>query len=203
MSATIAFNPWLCTNAENSFSLDTTGITQGFVVDDPVLNTTQIAPALVSSSNSAPLIGGWPVGISFVASGGRTSMQKSALLATSNSAINGFTTTTYAENGLIVPGSDAVPQYLVGGTCNYIRLGSNIRLSVQASQALLDALYGGSYTSEISWNFTTNMADVYSSTTGALPIKNIDSIWPNNSLVATQVDGVWKDVVGNAIVITI
>ncbi len=203
MSASISFNPWLCTNAENSFSLETTGVTQGFVVDDTVLNTTQIPSALVATGNTAPLIGGWPVGISFVASGGRQSMQVSALLAAANADINAFTTTTYAENGLIVPGSDAVPQYLVGGTCNYVRLGSNVRLTVQASAALLDALYSSSYMTQISWNFTTNMADVYNSTTGALPIKNIDSIWPENSLIATQVNGVWKYVPGNAIVITL
>ena len=203
MSGAISFFPWTTTNAENSFSVETVGATQGFIFDDPVINPTQIAAAVVDASNTAPLFGGLPLQILLTAAAGREAFHSSALLAATNADINGFCTFTYAENGIVVPGSDNVPLYGVGGTCNYVALGSRARLVLQASSALVDSLSGVGVNTQISWNFTTGMADVYNSTTGALPITNIAGVYIGNALVAEQISSTWKFRYGNAIAVTV
>lgn len=205
MSGVISFNPWLTTNAENSFSLQTIGATQGFIFDDPVINPTQISTAIVGSGNTAPLTGGWPLQVQlYTSSASREAMNKSALLATTNAEITAFSTFTYAENGIVVPGSDNAPLYGVGGTLNFLNFGTNARLVVQATPALMNSLTNGTpVNTQVSWNFTSNMLDVYNSTTGALPIKNIAEIFAGNALVVQQVSGMWKFVLGDAVAITL
>lgn len=209
MAAFIQFNPNLTTNAQNSFSLDTDGVMQGTMPNHPAKTPADIRAGLVSSTNTAPLYGGLPV-VADLPTGGASVTGHSPLvltLATTTAGISGITIFDLATNGLIVPGGDNAPLYGQGMTINWLALGSGAPVVLQASTALVDALGGTSATGSnlASWNFTTNVLDVYNSTTGAFPLKTIDRVYTTNSLVVTysSTTGLYTFTRGPAVVITI
>jgi hypothetical protein len=62
-----------------------------------------------------------------------------------------------------------VPLASAGMTVQFIEPGSLLRLAVQCSPALADALSGGQQDQQVSWDFTNNYLTTYTSGT-ALPV---------------------------------
>lgn len=164
----VSFNPVITTSPQNTFLVDTQGYMAGLTLDDP-MSRMWLRSGPVSSSNTQPLWGGLPVELEVPALN-VTHVGLSVLLSASNATINGFTVFDQAYNGVTAPGSTA-PQYGAGMSIAFYDLGSRARLAVPVSSALASAAEGGSILQQVSWNFTTNELDVYSSTTGALNVK--------------------------------
>ena len=164
----ISFNPVVTTSPQNTFLVETQGYMAGLTLDDPV-SRMWLRSGPVSSSNTQPLWGGLPVELEVPALN-VSHVGLTVLLATTNATITGFSVFDQAYNGVTAPGSTA-PQYGSGMSIAFYDLGSRARLAVPVSSALSSAAEGGSIIQQVSWNFTTNELDVYSSTTGALNVK--------------------------------
>lgn len=179
--SSIAINPYLTTNPGGLFDVETNGLTQGFTWDNPSTYM-YLEGGRYSSSATAQLVGGMPI-VEDVANENSNGLGQTISLATSNAAITGFSTFDRNYAAPQVPGS-AVPLVYPGGSAMYYRLGRGARLAVQVSAALASALGGGSSIQQVSWNFTTNMLDVYDSATGALPVKIISGVNSNSKIVS-------------------
>jgi hypothetical protein len=78
--------------------------------------------------------------------------QASTIARATDSAISGFTTFKGSNSAVITPSSQ-VPMSAAGGSFNFVRLGSNSRVVVACSAAVL-ALAGSTNPQEFSWDAT-------------------------------------------------
>lgn len=179
-SPSVQFNPVVTTSPQNTFLVDTQGYMAGLTIDDPI-SRMHLRSGPVSSSNTQPLWGGLPIQVQ-VPPINSSRVGHPILLATTNATINGFTVFDQAYNGVTAPGSTA-PQYGSGMSIAYYVSGYQVRLAVPVSSALASSAEGGSISQQVSWNFTTNELDVYSSTTGALNAEVLEI--NSNSLTLT------------------
>ena len=194
----ISFNPVVTTSPQNTFLVETQGYMAGLTLDDPV-SRMWLRSGPVSSSNTQPLWGGLPVELEVPALN-TSHVGLNVLLATTNATITGFSVFDQAYNGVTAPGSTA-PQYGSGMSIAFYDLGSRARLAVPVSSALSSAAEGGSIIQQVSWNFTTNELDVYSSTTGALNVKVLYINSNSQTLTYSSTNGTLNWTAGDVAVI--
>ena len=106
---------------------------------------------------------------------------------------------------LVVPGSNNAPVSGAGMTGMFVRFGTNARVPLQATSALLNALGGSASDLQVSWNFTSGMLDVYNSGTGALAIREIRQYYATGCQVVTYnaTTGQYEFTLGGAVVVRI
>lgn len=145
-------NPYQTSSKLGSFSAYSDGVFQGMAQADPAsqnwLNMGQLIPAA-----TLPVWGGLPIAeMSYtgVFSAGKTTIQAAA----SNSTITGWTVFDQGHAGVITPGPNNVPLFYPGMDVPFYRKGTNARIAVQASSALV-SLAGGTINPSVTWNFTT------------------------------------------------
>lgn len=164
--SSVSFNPTVTTNGAGLFNVDSVGLVQGTLYDDPATRFA-LTGGYVEPNETLPMWGG--IGVSeFVppgASGTTTAISvtlgpalKRATSVTApttgqsnNGALGGFTVFNQSHNMINSPQSP-VPVALVGNTINYVRLGSGSRVAVAIDPALVD-LEAYLTNSLVSWDF--------------------------------------------------
>ncbi|HQT68644.1 MAG TPA: hypothetical protein PLC74_13690 [Acetobacteraceae bacterium] len=199
--ANITFNPALTLSPQNSILLETQGWYQGAVMDDPT-SRLQLVSAIVASTVTQPMWGGMAVTESVASIASNNRQGNPITIAATNAAITAFTVFNQANNAITVPGN-SVPIYTAGSNMAIFRLGSNIRIPVQADTGLITALEGGATNQQVSWDFTNQALTTYSSGAGALPVKVL-AVNANSRIVSyNSTTGLVSWMVGNAVLIQI
>ena len=164
-----AFNPYAMTNAAGSFNVTSTGWVQGMAVQQPAIRFS-LANGTLSVNETLPMFGG--VGIyenvpgvtgQPITSLGSTVGRATTLTQTSATGLVGFSVFDQNYSAVNNP-QNPVP--LVGsyGNVSYYRLGSGAIIPVQCSPNLA-AYVGKSVLAQVSWDFTNQQLEPYSSTT--------------------------------------
>ena len=150
MANTIGFNPALTTNAAGSFSVRSDGLYQGVMLDSPT-SLFQITSGLIASTETLPMWGGVAIFESIPLSS-PFPLGSTIGRATNAPAIAGFSIFNQAHNGVTSPQSN-VPTFSGSQTTNYVRLGSQVRVSV-ACPASLASLDGSATSVQVAWDLT-------------------------------------------------
>ncbi len=181
----INFNPMATlSGSANSFQLESQGYMQGAFMDDPVARM-WVLPGKVSTSNAYPLWGGIPIQENVPTVGTHTSgtRESDILVPSAANDVTGWTFFNRAHNMIIAPGQP-VPLSGPGMSVAYARNGSNLRIPVPIDSSLVASLEDQSITTQVSWDFTTQMLVAYASGTNEpLPIK-ILKIAENSKIVS-------------------
>lgn len=165
----ISINPMKTTNAKGSFGIESNGLYQGVALDDPA-NRFNLAAGFVSTKETGVLFGGQPILEKIVGTNTNpmgTEISKAAKAAD----VCGFTVFNQAHNGLSSPQSP-VPQYASGMSVSFYRIGSNMRVPLKASAAVVALGTNGAPTNtKLAWDFTNQELIVATGDDDALPIK--------------------------------
>lgn len=181
MSAQIAFNPYITTNAAGSFNISTTGFIAGMLLDNPV-ELFKIAGGIVASTETIPMWGGIAITESIPTPGYSPTRQMDSLgglltRATSESNLTGFTVFNQSQSLITTPQSP-VPQAGSGNSINQVRLGSNVRLAV-ACDASLASIEGDPINQQVSWDFNAQALTAFDSATSNVTINTLT--WANTN----------------------
>ncbi|MGZ0748887.1 hypothetical protein [Kluyvera sichuanensis] len=152
--SSLSLNPMATTNAAGSFSVQSDGYIQGVALDDPA-NRFNLSSGTVASTEMTPLWGG--LAVAELLPGIQSSPRGSTIRrATSVAELEGFTVFNQAHNGLTTPQSP-VPQFASGMSVSFYRLGSNMRVPLKASAAVVAlGTSGASVRTPLAWNFVHN-----------------------------------------------
>lgn len=163
--AGITINPVQTTTALGFFSSQTEGLTQGVFLDDPALRY-ELAQAPLASTVTGSVWGGMAISENIAPSTQNVALGGSLVLATQGPSspaaagdITGFSVFNQAHNMLTSPQSTA-PLITAGMTCNFIRLGSGLRLAVECDPSLV-SLDGSIITSRVAWDYTNQLLVPY------------------------------------------
>lgn len=181
-------NPYLTSSPANSFLLQTQGYVQGTVFDDPSARL-WLMTGVYSASATAPLWGGLPIAENTLFAGSNgDGLGPTCAVATTNAEITGFSVYNQMNHMFIGVGSDA-PIAAPSNSMGFFRLNTQQRVAVKCSPGLVTQVQGsnGEINQQISWNFSNNELDVYSSGTGALAAKLLSI--NTNSLVVNYDSG--------------
>ena len=197
--STISFNPSATTSPQGTFAAQTQGYIQGMFLPDATARN-QLLSGIVNSTVTQPVWGGMALE-EIVNAAGSNLAGNTLDLAAANANVTGFSVFNRAPN-MIVSSGNSVPVSGSGMTLNYFRLGSNARIVVLCTSALITAVVSNGTNTQVSWDFTNQQLIPYSVGIGALPVKvlGVDS----NSKVVTYSGGVatWSQP-GNVAIIQI
>ena len=157
----IAFNPYVTTNAAGSFGTSSSGGVQGTAYDSPNARY-NLSNGVWATTNTLPLYGG--VGVSELLSSllitapasnlGPVATFATSLTAGASGQLTGWSVFDQNYSGVNSPQSP-VPLVGAGSTFNHYRLGSGARLWLAMDPALI-SLESGPISTQVSWDFSTN-----------------------------------------------
>lgn len=152
--ANLSLNPMATTNALGSFGVQSDGLIQGVAPDDPA-NRFNLASGTVAPTETTPMWGGLPV--AELLPGTQSSPKGSTIRrAVGVSELEGFTVFNQAHNGLTTPQSP-VPQFAAGMSVSFYRFGSNQRVPLKASSAVVAlGTAGASVKTPLAWDFANS-----------------------------------------------
>ena len=200
MVASVAFNPFVTTNAAGLFAVSADGLWQGSFMDDPAIRN-ELAGGILASAETLPMWAGVAIYEKVSATGtnvtGNTVGRATVQSATNATGLVGFTVSAQQANGLTSPQSP-VPQLASGMGVNFFRLGSGARIVVACDTAIVSAIETGIVTAQYSWDYTNQKLVAYDST-AALPIKVLQVQAPARTVSYNSGTGAatWVDT-GNA-----
>jgi hypothetical protein len=194
----VAFNPFVITNASDSFSVQSQGFYQGDVQADPATRFA-IAAANIASTEALPMWGGIAVyeatpPAQTVTSGGFNGSIIGR--AVNNSLIAGFSVNNGSNSAPTTPQSP-VPLQSAGFGFNFVRMGSGNRVVVQASTGIL-ALAGSDNPQQFSWDTVNELLLPYTPLSGSAEA-NTSIVWLGG--IATVVCTAHGFVTGNYVTI--
>jgi|SRR6185437_8801562 len=163
----ISINPSLTVAPPSSFLSSTQGYTQGIALADPSARQWLLSAA-INSTVTQPLWGGMAL-TELVATAGADGAGNSVELASTQANVTGFSVFNRGYNMINTPGNN-VQTASAGMSLPYYRLGSNIRIPVLATAALLTAVEGNGINTQVQWDFTNQQLIPYASGT-ALNVK--------------------------------
>lgn len=150
-----SFNPYVITNVQDGFSVESQGYWQGDLQDDPAVRFA-LSAGVVASGQVAPLWGGLAIVESTAGSSSYDAVQGGAApniaSATVASGISGFTVFNGSYSLPTTPQSP-VPMANAGNSFNFIRLGTGARVVVACDSSIL-ALVGSNNPQNIYWDVT-------------------------------------------------
>lgn len=154
MAQFLAASPMTTTNAGGMFGVESQGYIQGVAMDDPA-NRFNLAQGTLAAGEALPMWGG--VGIQESLPGIKSGPRGSVIRrATSLGNLEGFSVFNQAHNGLVTPQSP-VPMYLTDMSVSYYRFGSNMRVPLKASAAVVAlGLAGASVKTPLAWDFVNS-----------------------------------------------
>lgn len=178
------FNPYVITNVQDSFSVQSQGYWQGDLQDDPAARF-QLAPGIVAAGQAAPLWGGVAVFEETAPVTPNSSFLGSSIGRAINATqIAGFSVFNGSYSLPTTPQSP-VPMANAGNSFNYVRLGTNNRVVVAVSSAVL-ALTGAYNPQLLSWDPVNSVVVPYSALSGS-PVAITSITWAGGlaTVVAT------------------
>ena len=194
---TISFNPSATTSPQGTFQVQTQGWIQGMFLPDAT-SRQQLLSGVLNSTITQPVWGGMAIQ-EIVNAAGSNLAGNTLDIAAAEANVTGFTVFNRAPNMIITSGN-SVPVSTSGMTANYFRLGSNARIAVLCTTALITAVVTNGTNTQVSWDFTNQQLIPFATT--ALPVKvlSVDT----NSKVVTYSGGVatWSQP-GNVAIIQI
>jgi hypothetical protein len=158
------------TVSENSFLLDSDGFVAGTLYGK-IPDRYSIEGGVVGSGQTTPIYGGLPITLTVPApssSGGSSGLGQSAVLATAEANVDGWSVFDQASAGLISATSN-VPLYYAGQSLNFVRNGSGVYLVLPVNPADVDTIASGASNQAIFWDYTNKW--VAASGTGALGLQ--------------------------------
>lgn len=183
MSASLTFNPYLLSNAQNTFNVDSTGYTQGMALDDPAIRY-QLCAGTLASTETLPMWGGVAISEYIPGATGTPATVLGGIIkrattqaANTSGQVTGFSVFNQASAMINSPQS-TVPLAGIYGQVNYYRLGSGIRIPVAVDSSLVD-LDGSVITSQVSWDFTNQRLQPYDASTATYAIST--AVWSNTA----------------------
>jgi len=157
----VTFNPYAVVNFTDSFSVQSQGYVQGDAMADPSARYS-ISAGVVDSGETLPMWGGIAV---FEKTAPATSANTGAApfigRATASANLAGFSTFAGTISAPTTPQSP-VPIQAAGGSFNFVRIGSGIRIVVKCSSAVI-ALAGSNNPLQFSWDATNQQLIPYDS----------------------------------------
>lgn len=139
--ANVAINVYGTTNALGFFATQTQGFVEGMALDDPAANM-WLNTGLLASTETLVMVGGVPIVEQTNFAGFYSDNRGPAISrATATNAPTGISVINLAYHMVITPGNN-VPQVGSLDAVHFYRFGSNARVPMQISAALL-ALLGG------------------------------------------------------------
>lgn len=163
----ISINPAQTIAPPSAFLASTQGYTQGLALPDPAARQ-ELVSGFVASTVTQPVWGG--MGIKeLVQSPGSEGAGNAIALATSIADITGFTVFNRAYSMLTTPGNN-VQIASAGMSVAYFRFGSNIRIPVLCTAALITAVENGGINTQVQWDTTNQQLIPFASGT-ALGVK--------------------------------
>lgn len=189
MAQVLTASPMQTTNAAGTFGVKSDGFIQGVAMDDPA-NRFNLAQGHLAATDKLPMWGGVAIAerIPGVQSGPYGSIVQRAQGMTD---MEGFSVFNQAHNGLTTPNSP-VPMYLANMSVSFYRFGSNMRIPVKASAAVIAlGAAGASVRTPLAWDFlnqevTTVAAAGYQGADVETTALTYDS--ENNVVTATAAD---------------
>lgn len=188
----ITISPFATNQPQDSFLLQTQGLIQGMMYDDPTARL-ELAGGVLGSTETVPMWGGRAIS-EYVNYAGANSdglgpqVYSGSVLytGTSGAVVTGFSVYNQANSMVITPGQTA-PQAGVGNYVAFMRFGSNARIAVQIDPALVTTLIAtpGPIAQGLYWNTTTYLVTTTSSGAVLLPqTVKLLSINTNSKLVS-------------------
>ena len=155
------FNPYVITNVQDGFSVQSQGYWQGDLQDDPAVRFA-LSAGVVASTQATPIWGGVAVYESTAGSSSYDAVQGGAA-PTIASAYNDGAGHQYLSGFTVFNGSysvpttpqSPVPTAVAGNSFNFVRKGTNNRIVVKCSAGII-ALAGSANPQAFSWDFTNN-----------------------------------------------
>lgn len=181
MTANLSFNPYLQSNAAGSFNITSNGYVQGTAMDDPSTRY-RLSGGTLATTETLVMWGG--VGI-FEDAAGATGGQNSATggtvgratALTGSKALTGFSVFDQ-DYAMINTPQSPVPLAGSGNMVNFYRLGTLARLAVACDPGLI-SINGTLITSQVSWDFTSQLLVPYTPAYNAVTITG--ATWANTS----------------------
>lgn len=175
----ISINPSATIAPPSGFLVETQGYTQGLAVDDPIARQWLLSGA-VAPSVTQPVWGG--MGIQeLVSDPGASDAGNSIAIASAIGSLTGFSVLNRAYSNLITPGN-TVPTASAGMSVAYYRLGSNARVPVLCTAALVTAIEGNGSNTQVQWDFTNQQLIPFAS--GAALAVKVVALNSNSKVVA-------------------
>ena len=139
MTSTLAFNPYTTSQPQDSFLLQTQGLIQGLVYDDPA-SRLWLAGGVLGTADSIPMWGGVPIKeLINVANSGSDGLGSTLNRSAAQADTTGFSVFNQAMSMVIGMGN-TVPLAASGNYVSFFRLGTNVRLPVRCDPAIVTAL---------------------------------------------------------------
>lgn len=177
--ANITFNPSVTSQPQNSFLLQTEGYVQGAFMDDPS-SRMYLAGGVLDAAITQPIWPGMAIA-EYVPTVNANAQGSDIKLATAYTDLTGFNVGNQNYNAIITPGNN-VQQLGAGQTVMYFRLGSNARIVVQCTSALVTAAESGLINQQVQWDFTNQQLIPY--TTGTALNVKVLSLNNNSKIVS-------------------
>lgn len=149
------FNPFVITNVQDGFSVQSQGYWQGDLQDDPAVRF-ELSAGIVGSAQATPIWGG--LAISEITAGSSTydavqgGSAPNIVSATVDSGISGFTVFNGSYSLPTTPQSP-VPMANAGNSFNFIRVKTGARVVLACDSTIL-ALVGSANPQTIYWDVT-------------------------------------------------
>lgn len=167
----ISFSPSQTVTPPSGFSVQTGGYIQGVQLDDPT-ERQHFLSGLIGSGVAQPLWGGIAITES-LASPGSNGAGNTLTLATAAGNVSGFSVIGRVHSTILTPGN-TVPVAYPGMTIGYFRIGSQIRIPVLCSSALLSAAEGNPTNTQVEWDFTNQQLIPFASGGTALDVTVVE-----------------------------
>lgn len=175
MSAQVAFNPYVSTNAAGTFSKDTVGLIQGTAWDQPAIRYS-LEGGYLASTESLPMWGGVAIYEDVPTPPSPNGSYGGAVgRAPVMADITGFSVFDQMYAAVNSPQSP-VPLIGSGGSVNFYRLGSGARIAVACVPGLVDA-QGNLITQQVSWDLVNQQLIPFAGAYTETAITN--AVWAN------------------------
>lgn len=175
----ISINPSVTIAPPSSFLADTTGYIQGIALADPTARQWLLSGA-VASTVTQPVWGGMGITENVSVPGSGAAGNQIAL-ATAETNLTGFTVSNRGYNMIVTPGNN-VQVSTAGMSVPYYRFGSNIRIPVQCSSALITAVESNPVNTAVEWDYTNQKLIPHGAGT-AIPVKVV-AVDSNSKIIA-------------------
>lgn len=186
MASNISFNPFVTTNVQGSFSIQSEGFVQGVALDDPSVRF-YLAGGPLAATETLPMWGGVAISEFIPASaasgafaGLGSNIARATAVTGGSYPISGFSVLNQASSWVTSPQSEC-PSASAGQTIPYYRLGSGARIALAIDPSLV-SLDGGLTTQQVSWDFNAQCLAPYEASGGTITL---------TSVTASYANGVW------------
>lgn len=179
MANSISLQPMQTTNGLGSFFIQSEGLMQGTIFDDPAVRF-YLSTGSLASTETLPMWGGVAI-TENISSTVPPTLGGSIARASTVANITGFSTYNQATSWIVTPQSEA-PSASGGMTIPFFRLGSQARLAVACDPSLAATLQSGAINQQVSWDFNNQRLQAYDAATATISV---------TSLTAAYASGIW------------